>query len=326
MSLSRPLEQGGDLLRFKLAARRPGDPAVRRAAGAREHGPAGASTSSPTSSSPPPAARFWLHDFRVQPIEACELDPDQVGEDFQDAFARVWRGEAENDGFNQLVLRAGLNWRQVDGPAHLLQVSAADRDSVQPGLHGADPGPQPRARAAARRAVRGALRSRRQGRPRGAAGAARGRVPRRPRQRRQPRRGPDPAALHAADPGDPADQLLSARRATAPPHKPYLSIKIDPARGARHAAAAAGVRDLRLLAPGRGRPSARRQGRPRRHPLVGPARGFPHRGAGPDEGADGQERGHRAGRRQGRLRRQAAAPGRATGRRSRPRWCTATRP
>lgn len=32
---------------------------------------------------------------------------------FQEAFAAVWRGEAENDGFNALVLGAGLNWRQA---------------------------------------------------------------------------------------------------------------------------------------------------------------------------------------------------------------------
>ena len=38
------------------------------------------------------------------------------------------------------------------------------------------------------------------------------------------------------------------------------------------------------------------QRRARRHPLVGPARGLPHRGARPDEGADGEERRDRAGR------------------------------
>ena len=32
---------------------------------------------------------------------------------FQSAFAAVWRGEAESDGFNALVLQAGLDWRQV---------------------------------------------------------------------------------------------------------------------------------------------------------------------------------------------------------------------
>ena len=37
-------------------------------------------------------------------------------------------------------------------------------------------------------------------------------------------------------------------------------------------------------------PSARRQGRARRHPLVRPARRFPHRNPRPDEGADGEER------------------------------------
>ncbi|MCC2663827.1 MAG: NAD-glutamate dehydrogenase, partial [Geminicoccaceae bacterium] len=112
MSLSRPLEQGGDLLRFKLARAGQSIPLsdvlpVLENMGLRviHEQPYEFVTSA--------AGRFWLHDFRVQPLEAGELDPDRVGADFQDAFARVWRGEAENDGFNQLVLRAGINWRQV---------------------------------------------------------------------------------------------------------------------------------------------------------------------------------------------------------------------
>src|SRR5262249_45721671 len=32
---------------------------------------------------------------------------------FEDAFAQVWQRAAENDGFNRLVLRAGLPWRDV---------------------------------------------------------------------------------------------------------------------------------------------------------------------------------------------------------------------
>ncbi|MCX5511794.1 NAD-glutamate dehydrogenase domain-containing protein, partial [Pseudomonas sp. BJa3] len=32
---------------------------------------------------------------------------------FEEAFACIWRGDAENDGFNKLVLGAGLAWRQV---------------------------------------------------------------------------------------------------------------------------------------------------------------------------------------------------------------------
>ena len=85
------------------------------------------------------------------------------------------------------------------------------------------------------------------------------------------------------------------------------------------AAAAPALRDLRLFAARRGRASALRQGRARRHPLVRPAAGFPHRGARPGQGAAGQERRHRAGRRQGRLRAEAAAASAARARRSRPR-------
>ena len=84
-------------------------------------------------------------------------------------------------------------------------------------------------------------------------------------------------------------------------------VQARPVADRRSAAPEAEVRDLRLLAARRGRPPARRQGRPRRHALVGPPRGLPHRGPRSDEGADGQERGDRAGRREGRLRRQAPA-------------------
>ena len=71
----------------------------------------------------------------------------------------------------------------------------------------------------------------------------------------------------------------------------------------------AAVRDLRLLARGRGDPPARRPDRPRRPALVGP-HGLPHRGLRPDARADDQERGHRPDGRQGRLL-PARAPGRA---------------
>jgi glutamate dehydrogenase len=56
---------------------------------------------------------FSLHDFAMHRTEAGEIDIQQVRGNFQDTFAQVWRGEAQNDGFNQLVLGAGLDWRQV---------------------------------------------------------------------------------------------------------------------------------------------------------------------------------------------------------------------
>ena len=92
---------------------------------------------------------------------------------------------------------------------------------------------------------------------------------------------------------------------------PTSRFKLDPSRDPRPARAAAEVRDLRLLAARRGRAPALRPGGARRPALVRPPRGLPHRGAGPGQGADGQEHGHRAGRREGRLLRQATCPGAA---------------
>ncbi|NUS39067.1 MAG: NAD-glutamate dehydrogenase [Lysobacter sp.] len=54
----------------------------------------------------------WIQDFEVEAARP-DLDVANVSASFEEAFARVWRGEAENDGFNRLVLAAGLTWRQV---------------------------------------------------------------------------------------------------------------------------------------------------------------------------------------------------------------------
>src|SRR4249919_337253 len=43
----------------------------------------------------------------------CAFDIEQVREMFQTAFERIWRGVAENDAFNKLILGAQLDWRQV---------------------------------------------------------------------------------------------------------------------------------------------------------------------------------------------------------------------
>ncbi|OQO89450.1 NAD-glutamate dehydrogenase [Saccharomonospora piscinae] len=60
----------------------------------------------------------WIYDFglRIDPKVLAELG-EAAEEDlrvrFQEAFAAAWHGLAETDGFNALVLRAGLTWRQV---------------------------------------------------------------------------------------------------------------------------------------------------------------------------------------------------------------------
>ncbi|TCZ88407.1 NAD-glutamate dehydrogenase domain-containing protein [Lysobacter sp. N42] len=54
---------------------------------------------------------LFVQDFEVE--YARPLDVSEIDEDFEEAFAAIWRGDAENDGFNRLILAAGLSWRQV---------------------------------------------------------------------------------------------------------------------------------------------------------------------------------------------------------------------
>ncbi len=53
----------------------------------------------------------WIHDFGM--THTGELDLDRVRGSFQEALACVWKGEAEADDFNRLVLGCGLSWREV---------------------------------------------------------------------------------------------------------------------------------------------------------------------------------------------------------------------
>jgi len=54
----------------------------------------------------------WIQDFEVESTRP-DLDVDGLDASFEEAFSRVWQGDAENDGFNRLILAAGLAWRQV---------------------------------------------------------------------------------------------------------------------------------------------------------------------------------------------------------------------
>ncbi|MET9908911.1 NAD-glutamate dehydrogenase [Streptomyces sp. NPDC006476] len=57
----------------------------------------------------------WIYDFGLRmPTSKSGGDYGDDGrERFQEAFAATWTGKAENDGFNALVLSAGLTWRQA---------------------------------------------------------------------------------------------------------------------------------------------------------------------------------------------------------------------
>ncbi len=55
----------------------------------------------------------WITDFILQYTNSTAFNFDDIREAFQKAFTHIWFNNAENDAFNQLVLGAGLDWRQV---------------------------------------------------------------------------------------------------------------------------------------------------------------------------------------------------------------------
>ena len=59
------------------------------------------------------ANQRWLLNFDMQEDVDIEIDVNEIKHSFQEAFAQVWHGRMENDGFNRLILSARLNWRDV---------------------------------------------------------------------------------------------------------------------------------------------------------------------------------------------------------------------
>jgi len=60
------------------------------------------------------AAPAFVYDFGLRSVgRRVVVDTGDLKELFQDTFSAVWRGDAESDGFNALVLRARLSWRQA---------------------------------------------------------------------------------------------------------------------------------------------------------------------------------------------------------------------
>jgi glutamate dehydrogenase len=55
----------------------------------------------------------WIHDFLMHETRHDDVDLAALKQEFEAAFERVWHGDMEDDGFNRLVLQAGLEWRDV---------------------------------------------------------------------------------------------------------------------------------------------------------------------------------------------------------------------
>lgn len=57
--------------------------------------------------------RLRIQDIVARPQTPCVFDIATIAPAFEQAFEQVWRGNAENDGFNKLILGAHMSWRQV---------------------------------------------------------------------------------------------------------------------------------------------------------------------------------------------------------------------
>ena len=64
------------------------------------------------------SATIFIQDFDVQDAGHSTFDIEQIKDAFASSFERIWRGQAENDGFNRLIL--GANMMAAHGLAFIL--------------------------------------------------------------------------------------------------------------------------------------------------------------------------------------------------------------
>jgi glutamate dehydrogenase len=70
---------------------------------------------------------IWMHDFSLSRKNTSAKLPPGLEENFEDAFAAVWKKKTEDDSFNQLVIAAQIHWRD----AALLRAYAAYLKQIQ---------------------------------------------------------------------------------------------------------------------------------------------------------------------------------------------------
>ncbi|MBA1146794.1 NAD-glutamate dehydrogenase [Ectothiorhodospiraceae bacterium WFHF3C12] len=112
MSLYRPLEAPEGVLRFKLF--HGGHPiTLSDVLPVLEHMGVEVTDEHPYDVDRADGSTAWIHDFGLYYSGAGQLEAEQIRDAFQDAFAAIWQQRAEDDGFNALVLSAGLSWRDI---------------------------------------------------------------------------------------------------------------------------------------------------------------------------------------------------------------------
>jgi glutamate dehydrogenase len=61
----------------------------------------------------PEGGSAWIQDFEAEHRDRVPVEIAKVEVDFTEAFLAAWRGDIENDGFNRLLLVAGLKAREI---------------------------------------------------------------------------------------------------------------------------------------------------------------------------------------------------------------------
>ncbi|MFJ2994143.1 NAD-glutamate dehydrogenase [Pandoraea sp. NPDC087047] len=112
MQLYRPLEAAPGTLRFKIY--QADEPiALSRSLPMLEHLGVRVNDERPYRIEPADTGVVWMHDFGMTSLDGVDVDLEHARSRFEDAFARIWAGDVENDDLNRLVLQAGLTWREV---------------------------------------------------------------------------------------------------------------------------------------------------------------------------------------------------------------------
>jgi glutamate dehydrogenase len=112
MSLYRPAEPRGGIIRFKLF--RKGRPIpLSLVLPMLENLGMHIVNERPYELRLPDEARLWIQDFDMVPAVRRELDLDFIRDRFQVAFERILNGQTDSDGFNRLIIASRMDWRQV---------------------------------------------------------------------------------------------------------------------------------------------------------------------------------------------------------------------
>ncbi|HVK56605.1 MAG TPA: NAD-glutamate dehydrogenase [Burkholderiales bacterium] len=111
LSLYRPLEASADSLRLRLF--RLGEPVpLSGSLPMLERMGVKVQDERSYAIEPEGKAPYYIHDFGMtHAVQGLEVEA--IKKIFEEAFAKVWRGEIENDDFNRLVLRAQLSAREI---------------------------------------------------------------------------------------------------------------------------------------------------------------------------------------------------------------------